>query len=230
MQTLHILLITDRPVVEAFFHALRRGAARPIALSRMPFEAGPPCDYPVALATIAAVDAAADPIGAIGLCRDWRRRCPTLPILALLCCPQALTPGHVVELLAAGVNGLMDLGVSVEEGRHILQSLAHGDVVLQLRLAGAPLGCQRLPPAHLFTPPNTECLTLLAQGLSDAEIGRALGYSPHTVKHLIERLRDEIGARNRIALAAWAGRYGFYRPGGPAQVVRELTGRGAESA
>ena len=52
----------------------------------------------------------------------------------------------------------------------------------------------------------------MAAGLPDHEIGRRLHLSPHTVKHHIEQLRGELGARNRIELAAWAGRHGFYRP------------------
>jgi DNA-binding NarL/FixJ family response regulator len=58
---------------------------------------------------------------------------------------------------------------------------------------------------------SAEILELLVQGLSDQEIGAQLHLSPHTVKHHIDRLRDEVGARNRIQLAAWAGRQGFLR-------------------
>jgi DNA-binding CsgD family transcriptional regulator len=53
-------------------------------------------------------------------------------------------------------------------------------------------------------------LELLAFGLPDHEIGRRLYLSPHTIKHHVEHLRWELGLRNRIELAAWAGRHGFY--------------------
>src|SRR5438552_856135 len=55
-------------------------------------------------------------------------------------------------------------------------------------------------------------LELVARGLSDREIGAVLHLSPHTIKHHVEHLRAEVGARNRTELAAWAGRHGFYRP------------------
>jgi DNA-binding NarL/FixJ family response regulator len=58
---------------------------------------------------------------------------------------------------------------------------------------------------------SARILDLLVHGLSDQEIGKQLHLSPHTVKHHIDRLRGEVGARNRIELAAWAGRQGFYR-------------------
>ena len=57
-------------------------------------------------------------------------------------------------------------------------------------------------------------LERLVHGLTDQQIGTQLHLSPHTIKHHIERVRDEVGARNRIELAAWASRNGFYRPGG----------------
>ena len=50
------------------------------------------------------------------------------------------------------------------------------------------------------------------KGLSDREIASRLHRSPHTIKHYVERLREAVGARNRIELAAWAGRHGFDQP------------------
>lgn len=221
MQELHILLITDRPAVAAFFDVVRRCGGRPAALSCMVLAARPPAEQLVTAVTAAVVDVAPDPVRAISVCRDLRQRRPTLPIVGLLCCSYAVTPWHVLELLAAEVDGLLDLHASAAEVLHALHGLARGDVVLQVRLRGAhpdnparrqvlPARDQRLPPLQLLTSTNIACLTLLAQGMSDAEIGQALGYSPHTVKHLIERLRDGVGANNRVALAAWAGRHGFY--------------------
>ena len=55
---------------------------------------------------------------------------------------------------------------------------------------------------------------LVAQGLSDREIGARLHLSRHTVHHKIERLRGDLGLRNRTELAAWAGRQGLYPPSG----------------
>jgi DNA-binding NarL/FixJ family response regulator len=46
----------------------------------------------------------------------------------------------------------------------------------------------------------------VALGLTDHEIGRRLSLSHHTVKHRIDRLRRRVHAKNRVQLAAWAGR------------------------
>ncbi|TMD12096.1 MAG: response regulator transcription factor [Chloroflexi bacterium] len=101
-----------------------------------------------------------------------------------------------------------------------LLRLAHGQtsVHLQLRRGAAT------SPASLRSSPGPDAegvrlgttdasvLSKLAQGLSDREIASRLHRSPHTIKHYVERLREAVGARNRIELAAWAGRHGFDQP------------------
>lgn len=121
------------------------------------------------------------------------------------------------------MTGLLDLDTPASEVLHNLRAVARSETVLQVRLAGdredgegncdlaRPSG-RGVPTLRLFTANTAALLTLVSQGLSDGEIGEQLHLSPHTVKHLIERLRDEVGARNCVALAAWAGRHGFDRP------------------
>lgn len=57
---------------------------------------------------------------------------------------------------------------------------------------------------------DSALLTMVAQGLSNREIASAMHLSSHTVKHLLERLCQSLGVRNRIELAAWAGSNGHY--------------------
>lgn len=216
MEPFQILLATNRPAVETFFVQLQRCTARPVAVGAIPLAAEALARRPAPTATVAAVDVAPDPVIAIRVCRELRQRRPGLPILGLLCCPQATTPWQVQALLAAGVGGLLDLHAPADEVLRILHRVARGEVVLQVRLAGDVRGDEAerraALSAHLLNESSSKLLGLLAQGLSDGEIGQRLYMSPHTVKHAIERLREDVGARNRIALAAWAGRYGFDRP------------------
>jgi DNA-binding NarL/FixJ family response regulator len=75
----------------------------------------------------------------------------------------------------------------------------------------APREGPRRGPAELaYMRRALEVITLVAHGLSDREIGARLHLSRHTVHHKIERLRDDLGLKNRIELAAWAGRHGLY--------------------
>ncbi len=51
-----------------------------------------------------------------------------------------------------------------------------------------------------------EVVRLLAEGLSNAEIGRRLFISPKTVEHHVARIRSKLGLRSRSEAAAWAVR------------------------
>lgn len=54
-----------------------------------------------------------------------------------------------------------------------------------------------------LTPRQTEVLDLVARGLTNAEIARALGNAPSTVKTILERLYERTGTSNRVELLAW---------------------------
>jgi DNA-binding NarL/FixJ family response regulator len=69
---------------------------------------------------------------------------------------------------------------------------------------------RRGPAGQAYMQRALEVIALVAHGLSDREIGARLHLSRHTVHHKIERLRDDLGLKNRIELAAWAGRHGLY--------------------
>jgi DNA-binding NarL/FixJ family response regulator len=107
---------------------------------------------------------------------------------------------------------MLDLRSSQEELASALEAIVAGDSVLDVRVGwrNRPLlrdiFAREDPRADL----DLRMLELLALGLPDHEMGRRLHLSPHTVKHHVESLRWELGLRNRIELAAWAGRHGFY--------------------
>lgn len=54
-----------------------------------------------------------------------------------------------------------------------------------------------------LTPREAQVALRLAHGGSDAEIARALGVSPHTVRHHTEHVFDKLHVRSRKALALW---------------------------
>jgi len=49
-----------------------------------------------------------------------------------------------------------------------------------------------------------EVLRLLAQGLTDREIGHQMYISPRTVQNHLTRIREKTGMRRRSELARWA--------------------------
>jgi DNA-binding NarL/FixJ family response regulator len=226
MRTFSVLLATDRPAVQTFFMHLGRKATPPISITPLPVrleerELVPDVAH-VATATMVVVDTTPDPVVVLQLCQALRAQRPTLPIIALLCCPHAVTSWQLRTLFGMGVRSLLDLHATEEEILRVLHSIARGDVVLHVQLTGGhstafedvTIGHELGEATRVGRRWNTtlvRLLELLAHGLTDQQIGMQLHLSPHTVKHHIERVRDEVGARNRIELAAWAGEQGFYR-------------------
>ena len=223
-----LLLASTRWAVHAFFTGLRAHGLPRIAVAQIPEAIDELDDHALAQASAAAIDLAPDPLGGISICRALRERQPTLPIVALLCCPEAVNPWHLRELLRDGAS-VLDLQATPDEAVRALESMARGSSVLHLHLRRGQRALLRdiLSGRETTTATKIRVLELVSLGQPDHEIGAQLHLSPHTVKHHIEALRDEVGARNRIELAAWAGQNGFYAPGSthapdsvPVQVAR----------
>ena len=213
----HLLVATDRPIVHGFFAALGRRSARSYVVRQVAVEAAAVADLgddDLERAAAAVVDAGLDSAAAVLVCQEIHRRQPTLPIAALVCCPHCVTPWSLRALIGTGVSSVVDLESTADEAARILESVAHGGSVLRLQPRGGHKALLRdvLASSGPRTEARIQLLELVAAGLPNHEIGSRLHLSPHTVKHHIEQLRGEFGARNRIELAAWAGRHGFYRP------------------
>jgi DNA-binding NarL/FixJ family response regulator len=60
-----------------------------------------------------------------------------------------------------------------------------------------------------LSPRETEALELLAEGLSNKEIGVALGISEHTARFHVNAILDHLGARSRTEAVVLALREGL---------------------
>lgn len=90
-----------------------------------------------------------------------------------------------------------------------LLTLLAGDLAHAI-IGERPLGTVQLSPRE------RQVLTLIAGGLSNAEIAVQLGISVRTVATHVEHLLNKLDVANRAAAAAWAGINGLVRPHGPA--------------
>ena len=206
-----LLVATRRDAVLAFFTDLPRRGLPELVVERLGVDDARTAYAACSAATAVVVDLEAGAADATELCLSLRARMPTLAILAVACCPQALNPVQLQAVIDADVS-VLDLGAATDDAVRTLRGIARGESVLRLHLAPGQRAylLEAMKAQKRTSAAKTELLGLVALGLPDHEIGRRVHLSPHTVKHHVERLREEIGVRNRIELAAWAGRHGFY--------------------
>jgi DNA-binding NarL/FixJ family response regulator len=131
----------------------------------------------------------------------------------------------VFAALRAGAGGYLVKGADPEQVLSAVRAVAGGHAVLGSHLAARMLSFFSVaaPPDPLpeLSPREREVLTLVAEGLTNQEIGRALFISPITVRNHVSSILTKLGLRNRADVAAHLGRQmgqlpDANRPGGPA--------------
>jgi DNA-binding NarL/FixJ family response regulator len=126
---------------------------------------------------------------------------------------------YVFGALEAGAAGFLLKGSGAETVRAAVRSAARGDGTLDQQLTRrvlAEFGRRRRPPEHSahpvaasLTAREREILTLLAEGLSNQEIGQRLHVEATTVKYHLAGLLAKTGARDRLQVVVWAFRAGL---------------------
>lgn len=112
----------------------------------------------------------------------------------------------VIEAMKAGALGYLSKAMGAAELLQAVREVASGETVLSTRAQAAlarPMRSGRASPA--LSPRELEVLTLLAEGLSNGEIGRRLGIGESTVKTHVSNLlaKLEVSDRTQAAVQAW---------------------------
>ncbi|GAA5161823.1 response regulator [Ornithinimicrobium tianjinense] len=124
---------------------------------------------------------------------------------------------YVYEAVRAGASGFLLKDVRPDDLVHAVRVVARGESMLAPALitrllerftARPPAGS--LPPAlAALTEREREVAVLIAQGLSNAEIGGRLFLSEATVKTYVSRLLTKLDLRDRVQIAAMAYQTGL---------------------
>ena len=81
-----------------------------------------------------------------------------------------------------------------------------------VRLLRAATRAGRSPLTNPLTRRETEIVRLVAQGLTNAQIGAELSISAGTAKTHVANIQAKLGLGNRVGMAAWAWRAGLADP------------------
>jgi DNA-binding NarL/FixJ family response regulator len=111
---------------------------------------------------------------------------------------------RVNDILTAGAVGYLLKDCSPEELLSAIRAAAEGHTPLDPRVAGALLPSRQPDPAGLLSDRERAVLNLVATGMANKQIGRALGISERTVKVHVGNIFRRIGVADRTSAALWA--------------------------
>jgi RNA polymerase sigma factor (sigma-70 family) len=129
---------------------------------------------------------------------------------------------YVYEALRAGASGFLLKDVPPEQLLGAVEIIARGDALLDPAITRAVIedfaskpAARRELAAQLdeLTTREREVFTLVAGGLSNAEIADELFVSAGTVKTHVSRLLLKLGLRDRVQAVIYAYESGLVRPG-----------------
>ncbi|MEU7063876.1 response regulator transcription factor [Streptomyces sp. NPDC046161] len=130
---------------------------------------------------------------------------------------------YVYEALRAGASGFMLKDASADQLAEAVRVVAAGEALLSPNITKrlitefSRLGAPRAPSRariNELTERETEVLSLIAQGLSNAEIAQHLVVAEQTVKTHVSRILVKLGLRDRTQAAVFAYETGLIRPTG----------------
>ncbi|MCJ0868518.1 response regulator transcription factor [Streptomyces sp. AP-93] len=130
---------------------------------------------------------------------------------------------YVYEALRAGASGFLLKDASADQLAEAVRVIAAGEALLapnitkRLITEFSRLGAPRAPSKARIdelTERETEVLSLVAQGMSNAEIAGHLILAEQTVKTHVGRILVKLGLRDRTQAAVFAYETGLIRPTG----------------
>lgn len=162
-------------------------------------------------ADVALVDIKMPVLDGLTAIDQLRRQVPGLPVLVLT---SFGTDENALRALRAGAAGFLLKNCSPAELIRAVRAASDGDAFLSpgvTRLVVdlvTPVNTERRRAAAsqlaALTPRETDVLRLLAEGLSNAEIGRRLHMTETTIKTYVSRILTRLGCANRVQAALLA--------------------------
>ncbi len=119
----------------------------------------------------------------------------------------------LMKVLKAGVRGYVLKGVSARELINVVRMVAQGDVYISPALAGGILfemtQNDEADPLNQLSDREREILKLVADGLTNREIGERLHLAEKTIKHYMTNVLQKLHVRSRVEAALLAQKHGL---------------------
>ncbi len=148
----------------------------------------------------------------VALLRELAARRPEVRLLVLTMHRDTET---VRQALRAGAAGYVVKGAHTSELIEAIWAVARGERYLHSLVAGAIIddSLRWSEAASPLSAREREILARIAAGASAADVGRALGISPYTVRRHVANLSRKLGLRGSKALTRYAIEQGLIRDG-----------------
>ncbi|SET39314.1 response regulator [Oceanicella actignis] len=134
------------------------------------------------------------------------RALPDPPAAAMLTVSE--DDDDILDALRAGASGYILKGVGAAELIEAVKDICAGRSWVSSAVARRISGEMARPagpsPVDALTRREEDILRLVAQGLSNREVGEALGLQEKTVKHYMTSILQKLHARNRVEAAMMA--------------------------
>ncbi len=137
----------------------------------------------------------------------------TYPVVKVIILTASEDEDDLMRALKAGASGYIVKGVSAKELAGAILSVNRGESYITQNLASnllLELSKPSLPdPLHELTERETQILKLVAQGLTNKEIGEQIHLSEKTIKHYMTNILQKLQVRSRVEAALIAQREMF---------------------
>lgn len=108
------------------------------------------------------------------------------------------------DALDAGVGGVLDKDAPLDDLVRAIQIVAEGGTYLDPTAAASLIQQRRRTKAHALTQREREVLRLLADGMTNEQIGAELSISAQTVRTHVQKAMEKLGAATRVQAVATA--------------------------
>jgi DNA-binding NarL/FixJ family response regulator len=135
------------------------------------------------------------------------------PVINIMMLTVSEEQENLMAALKAGARGYILKGVTARELANAVRMVASGGVYISPALAGGILfemtAKKQVDPLNELTDREREILNLVAEGLTNREIGARLHLAEKTIKHYMTNVLQKLQVRSRVEAALLAQKHGL---------------------